>query len=98
MKFSWFVFVLYFIMSLFRTMAVGGENFPKSIIMEANDLSNTNGNFKAFLHQREESQKDRCAIEYKITKKVIGKCIKLGKSAKACVAGKSMDLFNTDCM
>ncbi|XP_017756970.1 PREDICTED: uncharacterized protein LOC108548510 [Eufriesea mexicana] len=38
-----------------------------------------------------------CQIEYQVTRKKTGKCLRLGHEVIGCVSGDYMDLFHPDC-
>ncbi|KAF7278163.1 hypothetical protein GWI33_008778 [Rhynchophorus ferrugineus] len=39
-----------------------------------------------------------CHMEYQVMKRVVGTCIKLGKSATGCVAGNYLHPFHPECI
>lgn len=39
-----------------------------------------------------------CHVEYQVTKRVLGHCMKLGKTARGCVAGNYLEPFHPECM
>lgn len=38
-----------------------------------------------------------CHMEYQVVKRVVGHCMKLGRSAKGCVAGNYLHPFHPEC-
>lgn len=40
----------------------------------------------------------QCHVEIQIMKRTAGKCIKIGRTTKACVAGNYVHPFHPDCM
>ncbi|XP_017783963.1 PREDICTED: uncharacterized protein LOC108567796 isoform X1 [Nicrophorus vespilloides] len=39
-----------------------------------------------------------CHMEYQVVKRVVGRCIKLGRAARGCVAGNYLHPFHPECM
>lgn len=39
-----------------------------------------------------------CHMEYQVMKRVVGRCVKLGRSAKGCVAGNYVHPYHPECM
>lgn len=52
---------------------------------EDDDINNGNGNDIP------------CHMEYQVVKRVVGHCMKLGRSAKGCVAGNYLHPFHPAC-
>ncbi|XP_076650008.1 uncharacterized protein LOC143357415 [Halictus rubicundus] len=45
----------------------------------------------------EDSGTRLCEIEYQVTRKTIGKCVKLGRGLTGCVSEKYVNPFHQDC-
>ncbi|XP_046735921.1 uncharacterized protein LOC124405237 [Diprion similis] len=41
---------------------------------------------------------DSCQVEYQVTKRAVGRCVKLGRDIRACVSGTYLDPFHPECM
>lgn len=41
---------------------------------------------------------DSCHVEFTVMKRAVGRCIQLGKAARACVSGTYIHPFHPDCM
>ncbi|XP_015509173.2 uncharacterized protein LOC107216491 [Neodiprion lecontei] len=39
-----------------------------------------------------------CQVEYQVTKRAVGRCVKLGRDIRACVSGTYLDPFHPECM
>ncbi|XP_012269325.1 uncharacterized protein LOC105693774 [Athalia rosae] len=39
-----------------------------------------------------------CYVEYQVTKRTAGRCIKLARNIRACAAGSYLDPFHPECM
>ncbi|XP_060532017.1 uncharacterized protein LOC132705447 [Cylas formicarius] len=47
---------------------------------------------------KEEIEHAPCHMEYQVMKRVVGTCIKLGKTAMGCVAGNYLHPLHPECM
>lgn len=39
-----------------------------------------------------------CTVEFQVTKRTVGRCVRLGKSAHGCVAGNHIVPFHSECL
>ncbi|XP_031828227.1 uncharacterized protein LOC116425126 [Nomia melanderi] len=69
------------------------NNAPSSMIMTHN--------FPTVMKSMQESSEDvgnqLCEIEYQVTRKRIGKCVKLSHGLNGCISGEYMNPFHPDC-
>lgn len=76
-----------------------GESRFAEILFEEEDspapVSASNLNHAATTPSGEDNA---CHVEFTVLKRAVGRCIKVGKTTRACIAGTYFQPFHPDCM
>lgn len=73
---------------------------PREILVDDESPSVKTNSIQNFVNEDLPSTDDGgpCHVEYQVMKRVVGHCMKLGRSARGCVAGNYLHPFHPECM
>ncbi|KAJ3657584.1 hypothetical protein Zmor_009373 [Zophobas morio] len=73
---------------------------PKEILVDEEGLVSPARKVAVMQVAQDEYVEDEapCHLEYQVMKRVVGTCIKLGRSARGCVAGNYLHPLHPECM
>lgn len=87
----------YLLIVLFVAMVA---SHPREILVDEESSPSLKANtMRAFVTDDETAEDEAtCHMEYQVVKRVAGHCMKLGRSARGCVAGNYLQPFHPECI
>lgn len=76
---------------------VMAEAFTREILVD-DDSPKSSTNDGPISNQIPGEENTACHMEYQVMKRVVGQCVKLGRTAKGCVAGNYLHPYHPECM
>lgn len=74
------------------------DAFTREILVDDDNPSAKSANEGPISNQIPGEENTACHMEYQVMKRVVGQCVKLGRSAKGCVAGNYLHPYHPECM
>lgn len=74
------------------------DAFTREILVDDDNPNAKTVNEGPISNQIPGEENTACHMEYQVMKRVVGQCVKLGRSAKGCVAGNYLHPYHPECM
>lgn len=74
------------------------DAFTREILVDDDSPNAKTNNDATISNQIPGEENTACHMEYQVMKRVVGQCVKLGRTAKGCVAGNYLHPYHPECM
>lgn len=74
------------------------DAYTREILVDDDNADTKSTNEGPMSNQIPGEENTACHMEYQVMKRVVGQCIKLGRTTKGCVAGNYLHPYHPECM